>query len=122
MSHYWRDVTDPCHCAQMTDASWFLEHPDRRKYIRIPFECELAKMTDSERAVTTQLVCIYMEASIQEQERDPKVKVILVAPKRRSFLMAGALTDWKCDSDQDVDRLLLFIDDSKDMVPTATVQ
>ncbi len=111
MSYYAKDINEPCACANATDAAWFTSNPSRAKHLRRPWACEETALDDDQVGVVTQVVAVWIDASINDIMKIPPPGIIPVRVHRRSFLFIGN-ADWhRVDSDEAVDRFMEFIND-----------
>lgn len=109
MTHYTKDLIDPCRCAMKNDALWFLDHMDRRKYVRRAWVCEETKDLDPG---VVQVVVVWLDKSMAEMMLDTMQALpVTVVAHRRSFLFTSASLCVDVDSDDKVDQFLTLIDD-----------
>lgn len=110
MSYYARDLVTLCKCATLRDAEWFMEHPDRCKYVRGPWGCEVTQLEPEHVGILSQIVAVWMDQPVNSYLIE-QGQIIPVRIYRRSFLFVGE-ADWhKIDSDEGVDRFMYFIND-----------
>jgi hypothetical protein len=123
MSYYTKDLVESCACGSFQDTSWFLFHPDRKCYLRVPTECEEARIEDDQVGIVSQLVCVSIDKSINQLalENNHDRGVMEVRTRRRSFLFMGRYDFCKVDSDEAVVQFLEFIDDGDGQMVNVTV-
>jgi hypothetical protein len=113
MTYYCKDLIEPCACAARRDAEWFLAHPRRSKYVRIPWECEAAE----EQEGTSQVVGVWIDAPVNSIGKAPD-GLFHIKIYRRSFLFAGQAAIDRIADDKGVDDFFALIrDGQEDLAP-----
>lgn len=113
MTYYCKDITEPCACAVKCDALWFMEHRDRAKFVRQPWQCELAEPDEG----VMQVVGVWVDAPVNymKPEADGLYHVRI---RRRSFLFAGSIDIDGIRDDRAVDDFFTLIrDNQEDLAP-----
>ncbi len=111
MSYYAKDIREPCACASATDAAWFTDNPSRARRLRRPWQCEETQLDDDQVGIVTQVIAVWIDASVNDIMKIPPPGIIPVRVHRRSFLFMGN-ADWhRVDSDEAVGRFMEFIND-----------
>lgn len=108
MTYIYSDLTMSCSCALNSDARWFLDHPSRSKFLRLPYRCEAAEPQEG----VSQVVAVWMDISVNDYIKGGKTLVHNVPIHRRSFLYAGAGALDRVRSDEDVDLFMVLVQGS----------
>lgn len=113
MTYYCKDLTDPCACAVKYDSLWFMEHRDRAKFVRRPWQCEAAEPDEG----VTQVVGVWVDVPINSMKPEAD-GLYHLRVHRRSFLFAGSVDIADIRDDKSVDDFFALIKDGQeDMAP-----